>query len=231
MLASLGRFEAAGTQLYRELFGFSNALGTSPLALPAAKCVIGSDYYIEFYVTLALPWLLGALAVVIKLVSLLRHAHVGMRLICSQVQTNKSHARRFAWSHSSQPSLSRLTNQQPQVWSFFRERSYMSTVSFVFFISYNALSTQVLSMLDCTSQPVDGQFYLEDDLAIPCAGARYTAGVIVACLGGLLYALGIPALLAAKMYANRDMISQDLYDEDADAFFSKCKNKTPCWCL
>ena len=97
MLASLGRFEAAGTQLYRELFGFSNALGTSPLALPAAKCVIGSDYYIEFYVTLALPWLLGALAVVIKLVSLLRHAHVGMRLICSQVQTNKSHARRFAF--------------------------------------------------------------------------------------------------------------------------------------
>jgi hypothetical protein len=66
------------------------------------------------------------------------------------------------------------------------------TVLFFFFVAYPSLSATMLRVFNCME--IHGEWYIKQDVSIPCYGSTHNGYQVLAAIGVLLYPIGIPVL-------------------------------------
>lgn len=232
VLASLGRFQARGTALFREVFGFADSVGTSPFGLPFMQCTFHASCVVVPPARARAPQRRRECdsIVVVRpcdatrqvLRQVLPHdGHSGPARVPRHCHQADLHARAHAhWCQADVRSDWHLLPRQG-VHVHGRVRGLLVLQPHVHVGTSGACQgirahdgecstprrscapppsrvrgwynpTQVMSMLKCERRDIGGVRYLSDDMSVECGGLRYMVGTIVACLGAVVYALGIP---------------------------------------
>ena len=155
----------AGTETFRRMFGLADTVGDSVLGAPPLQCALGLPYYTRFGVTLALPFIVAGIGILAKVLFL-------------------------GWRRWKRPN-------DPGTWwgdvaVYIRSKRYLTPVTFVFFLSYNMLTSLAMGMLDCRPEVLEGRRYLARDLSVVCYDAAHKSGIIVAALAGLCFSVAVP---------------------------------------
>jgi hypothetical protein len=65
-------YSARGTAQFRAMFGFTTAVGDSPLTLTPVQCTLRLPYYVRFGITISLPFSIAVLVLLANLIALAR---------------------------------------------------------------------------------------------------------------------------------------------------------------
>ena len=213
MLSSLGQFQAQATQTFREVFQFTETVGGSFVSAPPLQCVLRLSYYTSFALNMGLPFLMIPLSIGLAATTLV------IRVACStpkyrrwKMAINQRLRRRRTRAPGTIPdvvpafpetsSMARATRARSQqqdycvaLKHYLRHKAYLAPTVFVLFVSYNVLSTTAAKMFKCRPEVIDGQRYLETDLAVQCYDSSHIGGMVAASCAALLFNVGMPMLL------------------------------------
>ncbi len=214
-------YVARGTEKFREIFGFSQALGDSPLTLSPLQCEMGLEFYTRFGITVSVPFIIAVLSLLVNILAL-----TGSR-IRSGLLDNKP---KKAQSPQSPKSPQRMQAIMPapsepavplsfcaklslvassisrDVDHFFVSQGWLPPIIFVLNLGYASLTTTCFSVWNCLPYTVGGVTYLASDLSVQCYDSvhnsfRGLSGFLIACFG-----LGFPALFAYILRVRRDAL-------------------------
>ena len=211
MLSSLGLFEAQATQTFRDIFSVSEVIGGSFVSWPPLQCTLGLSYYMRFIVNISLPFLMVLVTIALAAITLSargacasarwRHSKV-VRVIRRCVGVRPMGLRTPA-------SSSDITRRQQQghrcseFRHYLRSKAYLAPAVFVLFLSYNVISTTAAKMFKCRPETIDGQRFLEANLAVPCYDTFHVSGMVAAGCIGLVFNVGMPLLLWLFLRRNK----------------------------
>ena len=195
MLSSIGQFRAKATQTIQHILGVTDSVGSSVFSFPPVQCLFRVPYYSRFALSVSLPLLVGALIMAFMCAAILLKAYCRSR--------RKKHSRRqLAVSGVND---TRTTSSQSAcylVLQYFRRRSYLSPVLFVYFLFYNSLSTATTAMFRCRSEVIDGVQHLEVDPAVECYNSGHVVGMVTAGLLAVVFNFVIPLALLFTLRRN-----------------------------
>ena len=148
-----------GTATFRKMFGFTEVVGSSPLAILPAQCAMTLHFYWKALINLTIPVALAVGAVVISLVALVVR-HVRTRKLREHLQNLHPELQ-----HMSRMSLGGGQKASPvarrrrhdvrrglceKLAAYFSDKQYLSTAVFVLFLSYNLVGSSVRCESCCT---------------------------------------------------------------------------------
>lgn len=143
-----------GTATFRKMFGFTEVVGSSPLAILPAQCALTLHFYWKALINLTIPAVLALGAVVISLAALVVR-HVKTRKLREQLQQLHPQLQGLAHqsgARSASPRHGALARQRhrdvrtglcAKLKAYFSDKQYLSTGVFVLFLSYNLVGSSV----------------------------------------------------------------------------------------
>jgi hypothetical protein len=219
MLGMLGVFKARGTQVFNDVMSRpSHIVGGSITSLLPVKCLMGSQSYGPFFLNMALPFVVIALASVVM---------IPKRIAERYLRNHRSDEYVKAPTFKGMFNLPRklapcrvlrqpMTDSDIAAWRApFRAMNRMAGVTvFTFFSLYPTLVASIVSIFNCT-EPVDGTRYLFADLTVKCFDGGHIAMLCFACIGAAVYAVGIPVAVAMVTALKTPIVCRGAYDAEA----------------
>ena len=203
ILATLGRFKAHGSALFREVFSPLETLGGSIFTLPPIACLLQLGFYTRFLLYMLLPPMVAVLAILVNI----------LVIALSAMQDRERRSLRIVWL---------------EIVRFVREAKYTATVAFFFFIAYTTLAWQVIQMFDCTD-PIAGVQYLKADLRIECYDAAHLVGMIGAGMAGLFYMIGVPMTFVFMLKRYRHLLYDPQFFSKYGFLFDGLRDSRSWW--
>ena len=206
---------ARGTEAFRALFGFTTAMGDSPLTLASVQCELRIPFYARFGVTVTLPFTVVILVLItnVSALALKRHKNQENSEEKEEMLTmkNETKAKQAVRTETSAVFVMSSTQYWKQfveliradILRFFADQSWVAPVIFVLNASYSSLTTTSFNVFNCMPYSVGGVYYLAQDLSVVCFDRTHNifrgiAGVLIACFGA-----GFPILFAVLLHRNR----------------------------
>lgn len=207
-LAALKTFKAGGTETFRKMFAFTDAINDSPLSQGPVQCLLHMSYTSKYLTTVLSP-ILAAAAVIVMfcLVTLVR----GARSASKRSSREGGERRRgtpvggtigsVTAAGSGAAGSTRRALQMDWVkvrrdlGVYFRRHEYLSTTVFVLFLSFMPLVGQSIKSLSCYSPPIDGVVYLAADFRVVCNQGEHLLARTVAWAVLALVGIGFPVAL------------------------------------
>ena len=198
MLSSLGQFRTKATETVQSLMGFADAASASVLSVAPVQCALGLGYYARFALTVSLPLIVGCLVVCIACVSILaqtwfqRHRRKMMAMHLGTQQPEPSSRNR----------TSTLVSMRASLRQYFKGKSFLGPVLFVYFFFYNSLSSSCAAVFRCREEIIDGAQYLEVAPTVRCFTATHVAAMVVAGAIAIAFNVFTPLLLIRILKKN-----------------------------
>jgi sugar lactone lactonase YvrE len=168
-VGSLRAFKAGGTAAYHDVMGWTDTVSANPYSFGALQCLLRPVFLGQYLATVFLPFIAAALVIVI---------------FVSAVAAR-------SWTCKPRPSFDRAACIST-VRKWLLERRHFATLLFVLFLAYMSIISSSLKTLDCLSRPIDGVYYLRQDLRVSCyTGDQAIASVVAYCVL-LLLGIGFP---------------------------------------
>ena len=210
MLSSLGQFKAKATEMVQQALGMADAVGNSVFGTGPFHCVFGMEYYSRFVLSISLPFIVGAMVVLIATGGLIFRRIYRPPSFCNRKSAVASKGN-ASTSPRQPPSL---TVQNANKWrlikidmvQYFKEKAYLGPTLFVYFFFYNSMVNTLAAIFRCRDEVIDGQQYLEVDLTVRCFNGPHITGMVAA--GGLALALNVlfPVALVLILRRNRQAL-------------------------
>ena len=170
-------------------------VGGSISSLLPIKCFLDSQSYAPFIINMLLPLVVIALAALVLVpTTLVEHAlraHRNDPGVEAPAFKGKFNIPDFlaCWRVLRQP----MTESDVAAWRapFIWKGRLAGVAVFALFFLYPTLVASIASIFNC-SAPVSGKRYLLADLTVVCNEGGHIALVFFACIGGAVYAVGIP---------------------------------------
>ena len=223
MLGVLGVFKAKGTAVFNEMASRpAEVIGGSITSMLPIKCALHSQIYGPFLLTMGLPFLLIGIASLLLIPKalcekLLRKGRQGRD---EPVYKGKLNLPRWAAFHKKLRVP--MTEADLDEWrsDFHPSERIAGVVVFVLFTLYPSLVASIASIYNCT-QPIEGKAYLVVDLTVTCYEERHIVFIVLASVGAVIFAAGIPAAVAFVV-----TLRSPFFREDGVLKFG-CKRRTP----
>ena len=227
MLGVLGIFRARGTNVFNDVISRpAEVVGGSLTAVLPLRCALGLGYYGTFTLNMGLPWIILALAAVV-----LVPKTIGMRHEFERCRSAGQEAPAYKGKFGLPRCLAffRCTRKEMEIadieeWHkpFKPARRFAGVAVFVLFSMYPTLVASIASMFNCT-EPI-GKLqvkYLIADLSKTCFEGMHIFFLVLACIGVVVYAIGIPVavalVVALKSPLTRGEEDKDNSEENDDA--------------
>ena len=189
-------FKARGTQAFNDAMSRpAEIVGGSISSLLPIKCFLDSQSYAPFIINMLLPPVVIALAALVLVpttfVELKLRAHRNDPGVEAPAFKGKFNIPDFlaCWRVLRQP----MTEGDVAAWRapFVWTGRLAGVAVFALFFLYPTLVASIASIFNC-SAPVSGKRYLLADLTVVCNEGGHIALIFFACIGGAVYAVGIP---------------------------------------
>ena len=227
MLGVLGIFRARGTNVFNDVISRpAEVVGGSITAVLPLRCALGLGYYGTFTLNMALPWIILALAAIV-----LVPKTIGMHHEFERCRSTGQEAPAYKGKFGLPRCLAffRFTRKEMDIadieeWHtrFKPARRFAGVAVFVLFSMYPTLVASIASMFNCT-EPI-GKLqvkYLIADLSKTCFEGMHLFFLVLACIGVVVYAIGIPVavalVVALKSPLTRGEKEKDNGEENDDA--------------
>ena len=193
-------FKARGTQVFNSVMSRpSEIVGGSISSLLPIKCLLDSQSAATFIINMLLPFVITAIAAIVLIPKTLAERALRTRRAGADAKVpifkGKFNIPRVLarWRVVRQP----MTPSDDAAWRApFRGTSRLAGVAvFALFSLYPTLVASIASIFNCSAL-VDGKRYLLADLTVVCFEGGHIALVFFACIGGAVYAVGIPIAVA-----------------------------------
>ena len=233
MLSSLGQFRAKATEMVQQALGMADAVGNSVLSTGPLQCTFRLSYYSRFGMSISLPFVVGGLVVLIATAGIAwRHfrycRRCGRHTAGFQEEDSLDFDATSTTTPPSPPSPAQHPNElnnaaKPIIGNrhrgialraacqsfaqdflqYFREKSFLGPILFVYFFFYNSIINTLASIYRCREETIDGQQFLEVDLSVRCADGAHISGMVAAAVLALLLNVLFPLALIVTLRRNR----------------------------
>ena len=223
MLGVLGIFKAKGTTVFNELASRpAEVVGGSITSMLAFKCVMSSQIYGPFILTMMLPFLLIAIASLFLALRALCEKHMRKQRQGKEAPSFKGKLNLPRWIAFHKKLRLPMTDDDATEWqSDFNPVERIAGVTvFILFTFYVSLVASIASLFNCTS-PIEGRAYLVADLTVVCYEGMHLAFLIFAIVGAIVFAIGIPTAVALAV-----TLRSPCFRENGTMKF-ECRRRTP----
>ena len=198
MLGVLGIFKAKGTKVFNEVASRpAEVVGGSITSMLPIKCALQSQIYGPFLLTMSLPFLLIGAAALLLIPKI-----IGERLIrkCREGKVAPTFKGKFKLPRAlAVCAILRLpmSAADEAEWhdSFHPTQRFAGVVVFILFTLYPSLVASIATLFNCTAL-IEGASYLVADMTVECYTGWHIGFIIFGCIGGAVYAIGIPIAVA-----------------------------------
>ena len=201
MLGVLGIFKARGTAIFNEVVNRpAEVLGGSFTSLMPIKCALKSQVYGPFLLNMSIPFIVVALAGLVMVPKMMWEKHARRKRIRNATPV-PSFKGKFNVPRVCTPCRTMrlpMTPNDVAGWSavnFSAQGRFAGVLVFAMFTHYPTLVSSIASIWNCTAA-IDGVRYLVADLSVVCYAPLHLWFVALACVGAVVYALGIPFAIA-----------------------------------
>jgi hypothetical protein len=223
MLGVLGIFKAKGTSVFNEVASRpAEIVGGSVTSMLPIKCVLESQIYGPFILTMSLPFLLITIASLL----LVPRAFCEKKL---RTQRQGKEPPRFKgkmnlprWMAFHRKLRLPMTEDDKTEWlaDFNPVERISGVIVFILFTLYVSLVASIASLYNCTA-PIEGKAYLVADLTVICYEGLHVAFLIFASVGAIVFAIGIPIAVALAV-----TLRSPCFRENGTMKF-ECRRRTP----
>jgi len=226
-------YSARGTIQFRAIFGFTTAVGDSPLTLTPIQCTLRLPYYVRFGITISLPFSIAVLVLLANLIALayarfrsaksppssrsliarnsstqVEDDEVSIRAESSAIERS---GRGGSFRDISEAQVLSMTKGasgyfaqlRADIARFFISQAWVAPVIFVLNASYSSLTTTCFSMFNCLPFSVGGTTYLAQDLSVSCYDSLHDGFRALAGLLIAFFGAGFPILFAMILRRHR----------------------------
>ena len=209
-------FKARGTQAFNDAMSRpAEIVGGSISSLLPIKCFLDSQSYAPFFINMLLPPGVIALASLVLVpttfIERALRAHRNDAGVEAPAFKGKFNIPDFlaCWRVLRQP----MTEGDVAAWRapFVWTGRLSGVAVFALFFLYPTLVASIASIFNCSAS-VGGKRYLLADLTVVCYEGGHIALVFFACIGGALYAVGIPVAVAIATALKTPLICHGAVD-------------------
>ena len=223
MLGVLGIFKAKGTSVFNEVASRpAEIVGGSVTSMLPIKCVLESQIYGPFILTMALPFLLVAVASLFILLRALCEKKMRKQRQGKEPPRFKGKMNLPRWIAFHKKLRLPMTEDDIKEWhAEFQPAERISGVTvFIIFTLYVSLVASIASLYNCTA-PIEGKAYLVADLTVICYEGLHLAFLTFASVGAIVFAIGIPTAVAVAV-----TLRSPCFRENGKMTF-ECRRRTP----
>ena len=223
MLGVLGIFKAKGTSVFNEVMSRpAEVVGGSITAMLPIKCVMESQIYGPFILTMALPFILVAVASLFILLRALCEKKMRKQRQGKEPPRFKGKMNLPRWIAFHKKLRLPMTEDDIKEWhAEFQPAERISGVTvFILFTLYVSLVASIASLYNCTA-PIEGKAYLVADLTVICYEGLHLAFLTFASVGAIVFAIGIPTAVAVAV-----TLRSPCFRENGKMTF-ECRRRTP----
>lgn len=220
---------AKGTEKFRELFGFSDVVGTSIFTAGPIQCTLGLQFLPKFLMTIGLPIIIAMTSIMVTIVVIAWIQHRTRRPIDpldadrvevvenivyttnvmslrnvpnEKVQKDKEEEEVFALQRT--PSVLEVEAQQIKGFRahtahYIRSLRWVAPIIFVLNLFYSSITSTLFSVFNCHPVSVGGKTFLTVDLKVECGTPMHKLLQIASGVIIVMFVVGIPIMFAILM--------------------------------
>ena len=190
-----------------DVISITQANCAQPMTYYASLVVVLLGLKLALALLLVGPWLLGQLyRGSTSLSHWLRRRALYRHTVALEATMHSAGRRRASVVHAIQGSLTAAQHQIAAIdWVKVFKASFM-----LLFVAYPGIALKIMQLFHCVK--IEGEWYLEQDMRLQCYTGDWTGYAIYAIACGLVYVVGLPAIVLVLLYRRRHKLFGDAGD-------------------